>query len=682
MLPTSFTLNTNINRLFNKQKFRQIGLSEDDIQVPELFRRNYTFNTQYTLNYNITDALRLNFSASNNNIVKNYFEEGSDIQNPELDVWDGFFDFGDPNIQSQQLGINYDLPLNKIPALSFMTATYSYTGNFQWSKGSDLYQNLEVKGDDDITRTYNLGNSVQNASTHNLNTSLDMNKFYKYIGFTKKPTRRTANRQKGAGLPPGSKPKDDKQSNKKPDTNKNTAGRKIYNTAVGLLTSVKRIQVNYSENNGSFLPGYLRTPGFIGTLKPTVGFTFGSQSDIRHLAARNGWLSVYPDFNQQFTQVENKQLDFSASVEPLKDLKIDLIGSRLYSENLTESFIAPDDNNDGLSDRYESQIQNTYGNFNVSTVLIKTAFNKSDELNSQTFNDFRANRLVVANRLARNYYGSSTYPIDAEGFPVGFGKTNQAVLLPAFLSAYSGQSADKSKLSAFRDIPIPNWSLKYSGLMKLKWFKKNFKRFSLTHGYRSNYTINQFRTNLEGVQELENGNEFDVNGNIYNKDLFSNINLSEMFSPLLKVDFELKNSIKILAELKKDRVLSLSFDNNLLTEIIGNEYVLGLGYRIKDLRIRSKLAGPKKTIVSDLNMKADISIRDNKTIIRYLDLENNQITAGQTIWGLNFSSDYAFSKNLTGIFYFDYTFSEYAISTAFPQSTLRSGITLRYNFGN
>ena len=682
LLPTSFTLNTNINRLFNKQKFRQIGLSEDDIQVPELFRRNYTFNTQYTLNYNITDALRLNFSASNNNIVKNYFEEGSDIQNPELDVWDGFFDFGDPNIQSQQLGINYDLPLNKIPALSFMTATYSYTGNFQWSKGSDLYQNLEVKGDDDITRTYNLGNSVQNASTHNLNTSLDMNKFYKYIGFTKKPTRRTANRQKGAGLPPGSKPKDDKQSNKKPDTNKNTAGRKIYNTAVGLLTSVKRIQVNYSENNGSFLPGYLRTPGFIGTLKPTVGFTFGSQSDIRHLAARNGWLSVYPDFNQQFTQVENKQLDFSASVEPLKDLKIDLIGSRLYSENLTESFIAPDDNNDGLSDRYESQIQNTYGNFNISTILIKTAFNKSDELNSQTFNDFRANRLVVANRLARNYYGSSTYPIDAEGFPVGFGKTNQAVLLPAFLSAYSGQSADKSKLSAFRDIPIPNWSLKYSGLMKLKWFKKNFKRFSLTHGYRSNYTINQFRTNLEGVQELENGNEFDVNGNIYNKDLFSNINLSEMFSPLLKVDFELKNSIKILAELKKDRVLSLSFDNNLLTEIIGNEYVLGLGYRIKDLRIRSKLAGPKKTIVSDLNMKADISIRDNKTIIRYLDLENNQITAGQTIWGLNFSSDYAFSKNLTGIFYFDYTFSEYAISTAFPQSTLRSGITLRYNFGN
>ena len=134
--------------------------------------------------------------------------------------------------------------------------------------------------------------------------------------------------------------------------------------------------------------------------------------------------------------------------------------------------------------------------------------------------------------------------------------------------------------------------------------------------------------------------------------------------------------------MRKDRLLSLSFDNNLMTEIQGNEYIVGLGYRIKDVTIKSKLAGPKKKIVSDLNMKADVSVRDNKTIIRYLDLDNNQITNGQTIWGLKYNADYAFSKNLTGIFYFDYTFSEYAISTAFPQTTIRSGLTLRYNFGN
>jgi cell surface protein SprA len=417
-----------------------------------------------------------------------------------------------------------------------------------------------------------------------------------------------------------------------------------------------------------------------------LGYTFGSQRDIRDLAARNGWLTVFPEFNQQYTQVQNKIMDISANLEPVRDLKIDIVANRRYSENLTENFNVSDANNDGFLN-YNSLIQNTYGNFDISTVLIKTAFSKSDEFNSQTFDDFRANRLTIANRLAIARGIDITNPanLDPEGFPLGYGKTSQAVLLPAFLSAYSGQSGDKVKLGAFRNVPIPNWNLKYTGFMKFKWFKKNFKRFSVTHGYRSSYTINQFRSNLEGIQALDNADDtddFDTNGNYYNRNLFSNINLMEQFSPLVRLDFEMKNSVKILAEIKKDRVLSLSFDNNLLTEIIGSEYIVGLGYRIKDVRIKSKLAGPNQTIKSDLNMKADISVRDNKTIVRYLDLENNQITSGQTIWGLKFSSDYAFSKNLTGLFYFDYTFSEYAISTAFPQTTIRSGLTLRYNFGN
>ena len=174
----------------------------------------------------------------------------------------------------------------------------------------------------------------------------------------------------------------------------------------------------------------------------------------------------------------------------------------------------------------------------------------------------------------------------------------------------------------------------------------------------------------------------DQSGNYKNEFLYSNINLMEQFSPLFKLDMEMKNSIKVLAEIRKDRLLSLSFDNNLLTEIQGDEYIIGLGYRIKDLQIRSRLAGSRQLIKSDLVMKADFSIRNNKTIVRYLDLDNNQVTSGQTILNFKYSADYAFSKNLTGIFYFDYSFSDYAISTAFPQTTIRSGFTMRYNFGN
>ena len=145
----------------------------------------------------------------------------------------------------------------------------------------------------------------------------------------------------------------------------------------------------------------------------------------------------------------------------------------------------------------------------------------------------------------------------------------------------------------------------------------------------------------------------------------------------------MKNSVKILAEIRKDRTLNMSFDNNLLTEVKGNEYVVGLGYRIKDVIINSSLAdNPTNTIKSDINFKADFTLRKNETIIRYLDYDNNQLGGGQNIWSVKFTADYAFSKNLTAIFYYDHSFSKAVISTAYPITNIRSGFTLRYNFGN
>ena len=121
LLPNNISFNSNINRQFNKQKFRDTELTGQNIQVEELFRRNYTFDTQYSFNYNFSKSLSLNYAASNSSIVRNYFidDEINGRQNPELDVWDGFFDIGDPNIQSQQVQLNYQLPLDKIPTTRF-----------------------------------------------------------------------------------------------------------------------------------------------------------------------------------------------------------------------------------------------------------------------------------------------------------------------------------------------------------------------------------------------------------------------------------------------------------------------------------------------------------------------------------------------------------------------------------
>jgi len=298
-----------------------------------------------------------------------------------------------------------------------------------------------------------------------------------------------------------------------------------------------------------------------------------------------------------------------------------------------------------------------------------------------------------------NYERRDIYVANA-GYPIGFGKNNQAVLLPSFLAAYTGlvsskagDDADKISLKAFRDIPIPNWTIKYSGLMRYKFFKERFKRFSLQSSYKASYTINAFRSNFEydkapsgyytNPETNITGLNVDTGGNLYNKTLISNINLVEQFNPLMRVDFELKNSVKILAEMKRDRAMSMSFDNNLLTEVKGVEYVVGLGYRIKDVIISTKMAdNPSGIIKSDINLKADISYRNSETIVRYLDYNNNQLSGGQNLWSAKLTADYSFSKNLTAIFYYDHSFSKAVISTSFPITNIRAGFTLRYNFGN
>jgi cell surface protein SprA len=211
-------------------------------------------------------------------------------------------------------------------------------------------------------------------------------------------------------------------------------------------------------------------------------------------------------------------------------------------------------------------------------------------------------------------------------------------------------------------------------------FKEKFKRFSLQSAYKASYTINSFRSNLQFGIDSDGR---DTGGNFLNKTIIGNINLVEQFSPLMRVDMELKSSVKILAEMKRDRALSMSFDNNLLTEVKGVDYTVGLGYRIKDVTISTKLAdNPTGIIKSDINLKADFTYRNSQTIVRNLDYNNNQLSGGQNLWSAKFTADYSFSKNFTAIFFYDHSFSKAVISTSFPITNIRSGFTLRYNFGN
>ncbi|PWA10156.1 T9SS outer membrane translocon Sov/SprA [Flavobacterium laiguense] len=657
-LPSNITFNTNVVRQNNLQQFRQI--EDIGIGFDPLYRRNFGFNYQYGFNYNLTKSLKINYTASSRNIVKSYLDE-NDVPLEDFTIWDSYLDTGTANNHMQQFVLNYDIPLYKIPALGFVKASYSYTGDYSWQQASTAMSDVKI-GD----MRYNLGNTVQNAKSTNLNGTFNMETFYKYIGISK--DSRKTNVAKPAPPKPGEKVA-------KTDVLKNINRSLFLDGLYGVLTSVKNVQLSFTENKGTVLPGFLPGVGFFGSKKPTLGFVFGSQNDVRYEAAKNGWLTNYEEFNQNFTQVNSQIFKGSANVELTPDFKIDFLADRAYSENFSEQY----DVKDGV---YNPRSPYSFGVFSISTVLIKTSFSSSDENRSSAFEDFKSNRLTIANRLAAQKGIDLNNPanIGADGYPKGYNGSNQAVLLPSFLAAYTGSNADGVSLDVFRSFPIPNWAIKYNGLMRYTFFKKRFKRFSLQQNYRASYTVNSFRSNFNYTKD-PNGK--DDSGNYFNSTIMSNVTLVEQFNPLVRVDFELKNSFKLLTQINKDRALSMSFDNNLLTEVQGLEYVVGLGYRIKDVVFSSRLAdNPTGVIKSDINIKADLTFRDNQTIVRYLDYVNNQLAAGQNIWTLNLTADYSLSKNLTIIFYYNHSFSKPVISTSFPLTNIRSGFTLRYSFGN
>ena len=657
-LPSNINFSTNVVRQSNEQQFRQV--EDIGIGFEPLYRRNFGFNYQYGFNLNLTKSLKINYTAASRNLVKNYLDEFNEPID-DVTIWDGYLDTGTPNFHMQQFVLNYDIPLNKIPVLGFIKANYTYTGDYSWQQASTALSNIIIDG-----QNYDLGNTVQNAKSSVFNTTLNMETLYKYIGISKS----SVNTKPKPVAPP--KPGEKVVKNdplKKINQNQFIQGLK------GILTSVKTIQLSFTDNEGTVLPGYTPGVGFFGSSKPTLGFVFGSQSDVRYEAAKNGWLTTYQEFNQNYTTVKSQIFKGSANLEIIPDLKIDLLADRSYSENFSEQY-------DVFNGIYNSRSPYTSGIFSISTVLIGTSFSTSNEMRSTAFDQFRENRLTVANRLAVERGIDITNPanLDEKGFPRGFSSSSQAVLLPSFLAAYSGNSANSVSFDIFRNFPLPNWQIKYNGLMRYEIFKKTFKRFSLSQNYRASYTVNSFRSNFNYTN---NPNGVDDSGNYYVPTIMSNVILVEQFNPLVRVDFELKNSFKLLTQINKDRALSMSFDNNLLTEVHGVEYVVGLGYRIKDVSFSSKLAdNPTGVIKSDINIKADLTYRDNQTIVRYLDYDNNQLGGGQNIWTLNTTADYSLSKNLTIIFYYNHSFSKPVISTSFPLTNISSGFTLRYNFGN
>src|SRR5690606_8875262 len=219
-------------------------------------------------------------------------------------------------------------------------------------------------------------------------------------------------------------------------------------------------------------------------------------------------------------------------------------------------------------------------------------------------------------------------------------------------------------------------NMTYDGLSKIPFFKRYFKSITLNHRYRSTFSVGSYTRNPN--YETLNGDPIikDQNENFITERQLTTASIVEYFSPLINVDMTWNNSLITRLEMRQDRNLSLSFNNNQITEVKGKEYIIGLGYRVQNLKLPFKVGKVERA--SDLDLRADISMRDNRTVIRRIVENRNELTAGQRIFSIKFTADYRFSNRLNLRLFYDRVANTPLISTTFPTANTNAGISLRF----
>ena len=677
LLPKQLGFRTNIDRMYNESLMRK--KTKALIIIEPTYIKTFQWNRNYDLRWDLARSLKLDYRA----MVQARVEEpagiidksSSDYSDYRDTVWRSIGNFGTMNNFSQNYNISWTIPINKIRLLNWVSATARYGGTYRWITAPRA--------------TPFLGNSIENSNKIQLNGSANMTVLYNKVKYLKKLNQqsRRGNVQMGGGrlrLPPanGTNPADSSKTKK-------NWGKLVLDGSLKLLMMVKNVSLSYNEANGTLLPGFNQTPSVLGmdlnSGAPGWDFVFGSQVNIAQRAAENNWISQSNMLNNPTIRKKSTNLSGRISIEPIRSLKIELTFLRTYTSMRQEYWQYND-----TTDTYHAYSPTQAGAFSISTITWKTAWAKDDKLTyvNENFENFKQYLIIVAERLAEqngNWLANPTYVKDSltqgVAYPDGYTNTNRDVMTYSFIAAYSGQDPSSVALTPFPQIPKPNWRITYNGLTSIGFFRQYFKTVSLSHSYRSTYSIGNYTSN---ILYQEDGDGFEIIRDELKRNYLPQydmnlVTISEQFSPLINIDMTWQNSLITKFAIRQTRNISMSYANNQITEMSSNELIIGTGYRFKQVPLKLKFGSSRKTFKSDINIKLDFSIRKNKTVLRKLIENIDQISQGQSIMSINFSVDYQFSRSLTFRAFYDQVVNNPFVSSQFPSSNINAGISLRFS---
>ncbi|BDD02769.1 T9SS outer membrane translocon Sov/SprA [Aureibacter tunicatorum] len=682
-VPSSIGFTADIDRRYVETQLREA----DNSLSAATYEKYFYFNRNYNLRWDLSKGLSMNYNSRVNSVVDE--PEGAiDSREDRDEIISNLLSFGRMQNFDQQIALNYRLPLDKTPLTDWTNVDASYAVGYTWQSGP-INQDPE----------FDFGHTIQNNRQYGITGKLDFVKLYnknKYLkSINAKKRRRTSSRSNS--IRKTSTAAKDSTENKSSITDSKT-----FKGAARFLMMLRSINVNYNVNEGTLLPGFNKRAYLFGAdssfSAPGWDFILGSQDpNIRYDAARNGWVVDNPNLATPFTQTRNIDLNIKTNIEPVKNFRIKLDFRKQSGSSYQEIFRA-----DTLGN-YSSLSPSRSGNYMISFMPIRTAFVKSGTT-SATFEEFERN-LDIIERRQNELQESSENEI--------FGNKHQDVLIPAFLAAYTGKSAESANLSPFPRFPMPNWDINYSGLRDIPALSKIFSSINIKHAYMGTYSVSSFTSNLIYTEQEGGGASMidmsktvedyprptltkevqvdDGNGNLETKQMWmpvytiDQVVISERFQPLIGIDLRTKSKISARVEYSLERNVALSISNAQVAEMNSNDISFDFGYTKAGLKLPFKFGGRTVVLDNDLTLRMKFTVRDTQSVQRRIkegegeSVEEDVITSGNVNYQVRPTLSYLVNQRLNLQMYYEHTINEPKVSQQFKRTTSSFGVQVRFS---
>ena len=493
---------------------------------------------------------------------------------------------------------------------------------------------------------------------------------------------------------------------------------KTMQTIARTLMMVRNVSLSYSNQYSMSLPGFMPSVGDAfgqkrnqGAWAPGLDFAFGLTGDSYVDKARDrGWLLLSDSIATPASTNKTEDLQVRMTLEPVRNLKIDLNAARTQTTARSVQYM------------YEGSPTTQSGTFSMTTLSLRSAFEGMGDAehgyHSASFERFCNSLESFRQRVEQRYVGA-TYPqgsaLAGQPFDAangGVGLYSADVMVPAFLAAYTSSGGNSLNIFPTLSRMLPNWTVRYSGLSKLPWFRDVFKSVNINHSYKSIYAVGAYQSYSTFMELMGPGLGFisdattgmPVPSSMYN---VSTVSINESFSPLLGIDVTLQNNLTCKLEYKTIRTLNLRMTSVQINESSSHDWVLGMGYTISNFnpfgpKARKVKSGRKSGngqngaqqkqnsssrnnrsssgYNSDLKLRLDLSYRKQAAISRDIASMTSAASSGNTAFKLSFSADYSFSRLLTMSFYYDrQTNTPLLTSSSYPTTTRDFGLSLKFS---